>query len=169
MQPEQAEFLLRNILPQIEQEWGITKKVLAAVPETNPGYRPDPKARTALELAQHIVSSEVWFLEGIISGKFKTEEGEQPGEIETIADAISWYERTAPGLVASLRAMPGDRLAAPIDFMGMLHLPAVNYLTLLVSHTIHHRGQLSTYLRPMGGKVPSIYGGSADEPFEMAE
>jgi len=44
-------------------------------------------------------------------------------------------------------------------------MPAVNYLTFVEKHSIHHRGQLATYLRPMGSKVPDIYGGSADEPF----
>jgi uncharacterized damage-inducible protein DinB len=41
------------------------------------------------------------------------------------------------------------------------------YLQFMLMHLSHHRGQLSTYLRPMGSKVPSIYGGSADEPFQM--
>jgi uncharacterized damage-inducible protein DinB len=48
----------------------------------------------------------------------------------------------------------------------VFNLPAVLYLGFLNNHTIHHRGELSTYLRPMGSKVPSIYGGSYDEPFQ---
>jgi uncharacterized damage-inducible protein DinB len=63
--------------------------------------------------------------------------------------------------------MDPKKLAMPISFFGLLNHPAVVYLTLLQNHSIHHRGQLSTYIRPMGGKVPAIYGGSADEPFEM--
>jgi uncharacterized damage-inducible protein DinB len=55
--------------------------------------------------------------------------------------------------------------------MGLLrrllyNFPAVAYLSIMSRHSIHHRGQLAAYLRPMGGKVPNIYGGSADEPFE---
>jgi uncharacterized damage-inducible protein DinB len=45
-----------------------------------------------------------------------------------------------------------------------MQAPAATYLGLLIKHSVHHRGQLSAYLRPMGGKVPAIYGGSADEP-----
>jgi uncharacterized damage-inducible protein DinB len=48
----------------------------------------------------------------------------------------------------------------------MFNLPAVMYLQFMLNHSIHHRGQLSSYLRPMGAKVPSIYGGSFDEPME---
>ena len=49
------------------------------------------------------------------------------------------------------------------------YLPAVSYLGFLNNHCIHHRGQLATYLRPMGAKVPSIYGGSYDEPWQPAQ
>ncbi len=166
MHPEQATFLLQAFLPQLKQEWEITRKVLAAIPEKNLDYRPDPKARTAPEIAWHIVSSEIWFLEGLISGAFSMEEAGQPDEGKTVADMIAWYEEKAPPLLDSLAALPGEKLAAPIDFFGIMKLPAVNYLGFLITHTVHHRGQLSVYLRPMGGKVPSIYGGSADEPFQ---
>jgi uncharacterized damage-inducible protein DinB len=49
-----------------------------------------------------------------------------------------------------------------VDFRGMFQMPAVGFLQLATSHSIHHRGQLSVYLRPMGAKVPSIYGESYD-------
>ena len=45
-----------------------------------------------------------------------------------------------------------------VDFYGLRTFPAIGLLQLILNHTIHHRGQLSTYLRPMGAKVPSIYG-----------
>ena len=49
-----------------------------------------------------------------------------------------------------------------IDFYGIRMMPAISFAQIGIIHTIHHRGQLSTYLRPMGGKVPSIYGESYD-------
>jgi uncharacterized damage-inducible protein DinB len=64
--------------------------------------------------------------------------------------------------------MSPAQLTAPIDFLGVLNLPAVFYLGFLSNHSIHHRGQLATYLRPMGAKCPSIYGRSYDEPFQPA-
>ena len=57
----------------------------------------------------------------------------------------------------------GDACAKVLDFFGMMQMPAVVFLQLCIKHSVHHRGQLSAYLRPMGGKVPSIYGPSADE------
>ena len=59
-----------------------------------------------------------------------------------------------------------DKLTKPVPLFGVMELPAVAYLNLLNLHSSHHRGQLSTYLRPMGSKVPAIYGGSADEPMQ---
>ena len=49
------------------------------------------------------------------------------------------------------------------DFRGLFKLPAVAFLQVGMNHTIHHRGQLSSYLRCMGAKVPSIYGESFDD------
>ena len=63
--------------------------------------------------------------------------------------------------------MSGEQLAGIVDFYGMFQLPAAAYLNFANVHCVHHRGQLAAYLRPMGGKVPSIYGGSADEPMAM--
>lgn len=166
MQAEQAKFVLDLLLPSVEEESTTTKKVLAAIPEAKRDYRPDPKARTAVELAWHIVSSELWFLDGIITGKFAEESG-QPPEVKAVADVIAWYEKNLPPALEKVKALPPEKLATPIDFFGILKHPAVVYLTFLNIHSIHHRGQLSVYLRPMGGKVPSIYGGSADEPFQM--
>jgi uncharacterized damage-inducible protein DinB len=53
-------------------------------------------------------------------------------------------------------------LVKTVDFRGRMQLPAVMCLSMMLHHSVHHRGQLSAYLRPMGGKVPAIYGESYD-------
>jgi len=167
MTAEQAKFLLNFFLPSVEQEAQTTKKVLAAIPEDRREYRPDPKGRTAMELAWHIASSELWFLDGIANGEFGQEEEQPPSGLHTVADVIAWYDKTLPPAIEKLRALPGEKLTTSVSFFGLFNYPAVAYLSFLVVHSVHHRGQLSVYLRPMGSKVPSIYGGSADEPFQM--
>jgi uncharacterized damage-inducible protein DinB len=67
-----------------------------------------------------------------------------------------------------LRATSAEKLAQDLDFFGFMKGPAVTFLTMAQSHSVHHRGQLAAYLRPMGSSVPSIYGGSADEPMQAA-
>lgn len=70
-----------------------------------------------------------------------------------------------PNRLERVLAMDGSKLAAVVDFFGM-KMPNAQHLVFQAVHNAHHRGQLSIYLRPMGSKVPSIYGGSADEPWQ---
>ncbi|HLK31780.1 MAG TPA: DinB family protein [Terriglobales bacterium] len=155
------------MLNSISREMETTKKVIAAIPEARSrDYRPDPKARNAFELAWHIASVEVQMLDEIADGKFNMEPRFQ--EPKTVSEMLAWYETNLPRAVARVRALDGQHLTKPIDFYGAFNYPAVFYLGFVTSHGIHHRGQLSTYLRPMGSKVPSIYGGSADEDWKAA-
>jgi uncharacterized damage-inducible protein DinB len=138
--------------------------VIEAIPADNSSWKPDPTSKSALELAWHIASSECFFLNGISLGKYeRTGDGSKPASIQTPADLVKWYDENHAKAVSKLGQVSGDSLAAPIDFFGMFTFPAVAYAGFTCSHSIHHRGQLSSYLRPMGGKVPSIYGPSADE------
>jgi uncharacterized damage-inducible protein DinB len=165
MTSEQATFLLNEIyLPQIRNEHKTTRRVIEAIPADNCGWCPDPKSKSALDLAWHIASSECFFLNGIAAGKYEqTGDGSKPASIKTPADVLKWYDENHAKAVSQLTQVQGDNLAKPIEFFGMFSFPAVAYAGLQCSHSIHHRGQLSSYLRPMGGKVPSIYGPSADE------
>ncbi len=61
-----------------------------------------------------------------------------------------------------LKALTPEQLTNMVDFRGLFQLPAVMYLEFASNHSIHHRGQLSAYLRAMGSKVPAIYGDSYD-------
>ena len=88
-------------------------------------------------------------------------------EFANPAAVLAWYDQTIPALIEELAALPAEKLAQPVAFHTM-NYPAVHYLIMNLKHGIHHRGQLSSYLRPMGAKVPSIYGGSADEPMTAA-
>jgi uncharacterized damage-inducible protein DinB len=162
---EQAEFLLNGVyLPQIQNERTATRRVIEAIPADKCEWKPDPKAKGALELAWHIASSECIFLNGVANGKFDFSGAAQPESIKTPADVLKWYDENIAKATAVVGSTSGEALARPIDFAGFFNFPAVVYVAFMSSHSIHHRGQLSTYLRPMGSKVPSIYGGSADEP-----
>jgi uncharacterized damage-inducible protein DinB len=163
MSPEFALGYRAMMLDGVTREAEITKKVIAAVPDAASSYKPDPVARTAKELAWHLANTDVQFLDGIADLNFKMESPEHPPQ--TSAEVVAWYDQNVKRGVASIAAMTPEQLLTPINFYGVFNLPAVLYLGFLTSHSIHHRGELSTYLRPMGSKVPSIYGGSYDEPF----
>lgn len=161
--PQFALTAAEMILSSLEREKQTTKKVIAAIPEASRDYRPDPKARSAYELAWHIAYEDVQFLKGIAQMKIEMAPPKEPPA--TIGEIVTWYEHNLPPVIQQVRAMSAEKLLTPVDFFGIMKLPVFQYLPMVISHSIHHRGQLSTYLRPMGSRVPSIYGGSADEPF----
>ena len=160
--PEQAQTLLAAELSSLSAERRLTKAVIAAIPPEKCEYTPDPVTRSAIELAWHIVSAENRFLEAVIDGAFDLTPRPRPDTIRTPADVNEWYDERLPRLLERLQAVPGDGLVKRIDFRGILKFPAVVFLRIGVNHTVHHRGQLSMYLRPMGAAVPSIYGESYD-------
>jgi uncharacterized damage-inducible protein DinB len=162
MTSEQASFLLQTVLPALEKEHGLTLKMIQAVPVEQGGYRPAENSMSANDLAWHIASAENMFLAGVASGAFQFG-GTRPESVKTTADVAKWYAETFAGNLAKIRVMTGEQLNQPVDFRGMFQWPAVTFLQFAMNHTIHHRGQLSVYLRPMGAKVPSVYGFSYDE------
>ncbi len=161
--PEFVLGLRAVMLDGFKREAETTKKVLGAVPDAKSDYRPDPKARTAKELAWHIANTDIQFLDGIAGLQFDMANPET--KPETTAEVVAWYDDNVKRGVARVEAMTADQLLTPVVFFGVFNMPSVFYLGFLNNHSIHHRGELATYLRPMGSKVPSIYGGSADEPF----
>jgi uncharacterized damage-inducible protein DinB len=149
-----------------ETEFPATCRVLAAVKDDNRGYKPDPKSRTAWDLATHLVHADIWFIDGILNGAFEWDP-EQVKQVEarfkTVDDIVAFYKTTFPEKMQALRALPGDKLAASIDMFGNFNWPAVRYIGFATNHSMHHRGQLAAYLRAMGSRVPAIYGPSADD------
>ena len=162
MTPDQARAVANTVGQQLQNEWMTTYKVISAVPNAKRDYKPDPNGRSAWELATHMAAADVWFLDGVINGKFDTPGEDAPAP--DVAGVADWYKKEFPNRLERVLALPDQKLTQTIDFFGM-NMPAVQYLVFALVHMVHHRGQLSSYLRPMGGKVPSIYGGSYDEPW----
>jgi uncharacterized damage-inducible protein DinB len=157
------------MLDSFANEVRTTKKVLAAIPEEKRDYRHDPHGRTGWELAWHIANTDVQFLDGIADGMFNMAARDEAEKPKTIAELVNWYDKNIARATARVREMKAEQLTTPIEFFGVFNFPAVLYLGFLNNHSIHHRGSLATYLRPMGAKCPSIYGGSYDEPFQPVE
>lgn len=163
MTPEQAHFLLHNVfLGLLKNESRTTRKVLEAVPADKVSYRPDACSMTADELVRHIASGEFFFTGAAISGVFNPGAIKLPDSVTTPEQVAAWYEETFAQQFDALTKLSGEQLAKIVDFRGKFQQPAVLFLQFGLAHTIHHRGQLSTYLRPMGAKVPAIYGESYD-------
>jgi len=163
LQPDQGAFLLQAVfLPGFSNENRVTKNVIAAIPLDRCDYRPDDVSKSALDLAWHIVVTEMRFMDSVLNGEFDLSPRPRPDSIANSADVLTWYDANFEPRIEKLKNLCSEQLLKIVDFRGLFQLPAVMYLGFVLNHTIHHRGQLSMYLRPMGAKVPAIYGASYD-------
>ena len=163
MDSNQAKTVADFLTADFENEMQTTLRVLGAVPKGDLDYGPDPKSKTALGLVRHIALEDEWLLNCIANGEFTPPPDDSDAcGIMNPADAVARYKEKVPTALDRVRAMPGEKLTNVIDLLGMIQAPGINFLAMSIKHSVHHRGQLSTYLRPMGGKIPGIYGPSGD-------
>ena len=165
MNPEHAKAAADLVATMWESEFPATCQVLSAVKDDARDYRPDPKSRTAWELATHLATADVWFVESITNGAFvwNPEAAKAAmSQFENVSAVVEYYKKTFPEKLATLRAMPPEKMTEVLDFGGFMKMPRAQFVAFASNHSIHHRGQLAAYLRAMGSKVPNIYGPSAD-------
>lgn len=147
-----------------DKEAVATRKVISRIPQQTCDYRPDPKARTAREIAWLLVREEILLAEGLEKGVLSWEDLPVPPTVKEILDTYDTHHDQVTG---KLRGIDAERWEQRVPFMwqGQEVMSATGYDTAwsFLLDSIHHRGQLSTYLRPMGSTVPAIYGPSADE------
>jgi uncharacterized damage-inducible protein DinB len=139
--------------------------VLKAVPQGRRDYRPEPRSRTAAELAALLAVEEAAMASMLETGTVEWKE--QPPAAQ-MAEIVASFERNAQAVTKRLERLDEQGWTKQGKFL-MAGAPPwedtiENFVWGMFFDAIHHRGQLTTYLRPMGGKVPSIYGPSADDP-----
>jgi len=147
-----------------EKEAPATRKVISRIPEGS-DYRPDPKSRCAREIAWQIVREEIVLGEGLEKGVLDWQDIPSP---DTITEVLEVYDRHHDDLTNKLKALAVTawERKVPFTYQGQEIMSDTGYSNAwgFLFDIIHHRGQMSTYLRPMGSTVPQIYGPSADEP-----
>jgi uncharacterized damage-inducible protein DinB len=141
------------------KESATTRRVLERIPEGST-YRPDPRSRTAQEIAWQIVGEERLIIDALETGRFAWNAAPMP---PTMAEVLAAYDAHAAGMGDRWRALPEARWSGTLD-LGGRERPASAMAWSFLFDIVHHRGQITTYLRPMGSTVPQVYGPSADEP-----
>jgi uncharacterized damage-inducible protein DinB len=161
---------LEFFIQRWQQEYSAFVSIFKALPANRLDYRPHPRSRSAGELLALLVTAQQSCIELCKSCKsmYSGLRWEEPGRLGDRDEMIATYERDHDSLAVQLHAlhdsgwthqawlMQGTKEILLKDTVGGL-------LWIALFDTVHHRGQLSTYIRPMGGKVPSIYGPSADD------
>ena len=136
-----------------------TRNVFARIPEGS-NYRPDPRSRTAQEIAWQILCEEIMIIEAIENGKAEWNPRPMPA---TMKEVIEAYGKLSASMPQRWNMLTAARWEGTLDFFGTQR-PASAMAWSFLFDIVHHRGQITTYLRPMGSTVPQIYGPSADEP-----
>jgi uncharacterized damage-inducible protein DinB len=159
--------LKRHYLATFTKEFPVTVKVLKAYPEGRDDFRPHERSHSAARLAHTFTLENAGALKAVRGEPMNP--ADLPRPPATYAEAVAAYERGARELIEAVEGMPEPRLFEEVIFMTgprrLEKVPVLDVLWYLLMDSIHHRGQLSLYIRMAGGKVPSIYGPSADEPW----
>lgn len=141
------------------KESQTTAKVIGRIPEGS-DYRPDPKSRPAQEIAWQVVVEELMLIEALETGVMQLPERPMP---KTMKEICETYGQQSADIARRLAALPEEKWGGQMEFFGQ-QLRAAGMAWSFLFDIVHHRGQLTTYLRAMGSTVPQIYGPSADEP-----
>jgi uncharacterized damage-inducible protein DinB len=147
-----------------EKEQPAFRKVLQALPPDQLAYKPHERSASAGGLAWQLAEEQRVLSTMVESGTLTWESRPVPASLEEIVAA---WDAATEALRASFAALDDAKWGNKIDFAvggQVVDTSSVqDYFWGFLLDMIHHRGQLSTYLRPMGGKVPQIYGPSGDE------
>ncbi len=147
-----------------ESEHGIDRKVFEAVPGDKLDWTPEPKARSARQLIGHMIGHVQDVIELVDDGVVNHR---NVVAFDSLPEALDLYDAATGELRQKVAAMDDESWSRNVQFKVGDHVameaPAGQVAWLLMFDSIHHRGQLSTYLRPMGSKVPAMDGTSADD------
>jgi uncharacterized damage-inducible protein DinB len=157
----------QQFLDALKQEHSTTKKVVEAFPADQSEFKPHPRSNSARQLVWTFAVEERLILSALknqlnLGGGF-------PKAPDTWDEVVATFKETHADTVAALESARDEDLAGTVKFFTapktMGDVPKPQFMWFMLCDQIHHRGQLSVYLRMAGGKVPSIYGPSADEPW----
>ena len=156
------------LLPEFDHEMTTTRKLLERVPEDRLDWKPHQKSFSLGQLAQHVATIPMWG--GVTLNQVELDLGgtAQLPQLRTRSELLGVFDKHASDARAALTGKTDAELMAPWtlkkDGHTIFSMPkAAVWRSFVLSHLIHHRGQLSVYLRMQDVPVPSIYGPSADE------
>ena len=158
------------ILMELSHESATTRRLLEIVPAQHLAWKPHVKSMTMGRLATHIAEIPGWVSTILDKDGFDVATSTYtPQTASSVAELLAMFDKNVPMAEAAIRQQTLDRLSTiwRITKQGkvMLEMPRMGVIrTLLLNHLIHHRGQLSVYLRLKDVPLPSIYGPTADTP-----
>ena len=165
--------LAELLLPEFDEEMTATRRVLERVPDGKASWKPHPKSMTLGRLATLVAELPGWVVNTITRDELDImQPGGPPPKFEALdstARILELFDRNAAAARAALAKTPDAEFKKPWAFKVSGRTVATNpkftvYRRTVLNHLVHHRGQLTVYLRLNGAAVPAVYGPTADEP-----
>jgi uncharacterized damage-inducible protein DinB len=154
---------------EFAQEAANTRRILERVPEEQFDWKPHEKSMSLAELATHIAQTPEWGVAILEQDELVINIEEYvPHVASTHAELMELFDNSVAAMSAAMQGLPDDKAMQPwrlkIGDEVKLELPRVFVLRgMVLNHILHHRGQLSVYLRMKDVPLPATYGPSADE------
>ena len=165
--------LAELLLPEFDEEMTATRRVLARVPDGRSSWKPHPKSMTLCRLATLVAELPGWAVNAITHDELDImPPGGPPPKFEALestARILDLFDRNAAAARAALAKASDAEFQKPWAFKVGGRTVATNpkftvYRRTVLNHLVHHRGQLTVYLRLNDALVPAVYGPTADEP-----
>jgi uncharacterized damage-inducible protein DinB len=154
-------------IAELQIEAGTTRKMLERVPQDSLSWKPHERSRTLGEIAAHIANLPGLFIATLNQDEF--DRSDYKSVTETVSDILDTFDRNISSSLEVLKTQSDERLLTPWRYkygvQVIFEMPRLVVIrTTALNHLIHHRGQLSVYLRLLNVALPSVYGPTADEP-----
>jgi uncharacterized damage-inducible protein DinB len=158
-----------SLLADLQNELASTRRMLALVPFAHADWKPHEKSSTLLKLASHVVQLPSFMTIMIVNDVFEMVRGSStPAPVGSTEELLAVFDGHTAALHRALTTLTAETVHAPWSMTrgGAVFLKgprSAMLRTMGISHLVHHRGQLSVYLRLLDVKVPGMYGPSADD------
>lgn len=164
--------IAETMLAELDHEMAGTRRMLAAIPHDRASFRPHPRSVSMVELASHLASIPTWITRAIETGEFDISPPGAPHARPRqlpMAQVLETFDANVRSARATLAAADDERMRQTWQLKKngavVATLPRAHVVrSFALSHMIHHRGQLSVYLRLVDALVPGVYGPTADDP-----
>ncbi len=148
----------------LKREFATTLKVMRAFPENKLDFTPHERSSNVRKLLSTCIF-EMFLMKSLVFGEHIDNSIYKTYSPDSVKILVEDFEKETSDIVSKLEALPESELNKEINFAGR-EIIADEFMMMMLFDQIHHRGQMSVYIRLAGGKVPSIYGPSADDPGE---
>ena len=162
--------IAETLIPEFDREMGVTRRLLERVPDGQFAWKPHERSMTLGRLAEHLAELPMWARVTVAENGVEVATARPEGYVPpgTRAEVLALFDRNVADARTALVGRSDAELMAPWTLRSegreIFTMPKASVLrSFVMNHLIHHRGQLSVYLRMHGATLPSMYGPSADE------